>query len=348
MKTIHWTVDKKQSPEKLYPQIAQAAGLLAANEAVAFPTETVYGLGANAESDEAVKKIYDAKGRPGDNPLIVHVADQEQALGLVRDIPAYAMKLMNMFWPGALTVILPLKEDRLSPLVTAGLSTVAIRMPDHPIALALIKQAGVPVAAPSANTSGKPSPTEAKHVVLDLDGKIAGIIDGGATGVGVESTVLDCTKPIPVILRPGGVTKEQLEGAVGRVELDGGLADESAVPISPGMKYTHYAPNAPMTIVKGSRAFLQQTVDEARSQGMKTGILTVEEHKNLYRADAVIACGSLSQPESVAANLYRVLRQFNEREDLDLIFSESFSEEGVGLAVMNRLMKAAGHRVRSE
>ncbi|AZB40915.1 threonylcarbamoyl-AMP synthase [Bacillus sp. FJAT-42376] len=348
MNTIHWTVDKTADLSKGYPQITQAAALLADNEAIAFPTETVYGLGANAGSSEAVKKIYEAKGRPGDNPLIVHVASHKQAIGLVDNVPAYAMKLMSMFWPGALTVILPVKEGKLSPLVTAGLSTVAIRFPDHPIALALIQQAGVPIAAPSANLSGKPSPTKAEHVARDLNGRIAGIVDGGPTGVGVESTVLDCTKPIPVILRPGGVTKEQLEAVIGTVHMDQALADETQAPISPGMKYTHYAPNAPLTIVEGSLEFLQRIADEARAAGKKTGILTVEEHKEALHADEVIACGSLGQLETVASNLYGVLRQFNENEELDVIYSEAFPSEGVGLAIMNRLMKAAGHRVIEE
>ncbi|MBS2970867.1 threonylcarbamoyl-AMP synthase [Metabacillus sp. KIGAM252] len=348
MDTIHWTVDKDNDLSKGYPQIAQAAALLAQNETVAFPTETVYGLGANAGSDEAVKKIYEAKGRPGDNPLIVHVADHNQALELVSDIPAYAMKIMSMFWPGALTVILPQKEGKLSSLVTAGLSTVAIRMPDHPIALALIKEAGVPIAAPSANLSGKPSPTEAAHVAMDLDGRIAGIVDGGATGVGVESTVLDCTKSIPVILRPGGVTQEQLEAVIGPVHVDQALSDETQAPKSPGMKYTHYAPNAPLTVVKGTRDFLQKLADEARSEGKKVGILTTSEYKEEFRAEEVLACGSILQLETVASSLYGVLRQFNQNAELDLIYSEAFPEKGVGQAIMNRLMKAAGHRVIEE
>ncbi|MGD6816525.1 L-threonylcarbamoyladenylate synthase [Metabacillus sp. 84] len=348
MDTIHWTVDKNLDSSKLYPQVIQAAELLANNETVAFPTETVYGLGANAGSDEAVEKIYKAKGRPGDNPLIVHVSNHKQAVELVREIPAYAMKIMSMFWPGALTVILPVKEGMLSSRVTAGLSTVAIRMPDHPIALALIEQSGVPIAAPSANLSGKPSPTEAEHVAQDLDGRIAGIVDGGPTGVGVESTVLDCTKQVPVILRPGGITKEQLEEVIGPVAMDEALTDQTQAPKSPGMKYTHYAPNAPLTIVKGSLSFLQSLADEAMAEGKKVGILTTEENKQVLHADEIIACGSLASPETIAANLYSVLRRFNQNRELDLIYSEAFPEDGVGQAVMNRLKKAAGHRVTIE
>lgn len=200
MKTNLWSVDKYVDIDSSYPQIKQAADLLNKNEVIAFPTETVYGLGGNAKSDEAIAKIFAAKGRPSDNPLIIHIAKQEQLAELVKEVPEKAEQLMEAFWPGALTIIFQLKEGALSKLATAGLNTVGIRMPDHPVALKLLELANLPIAAPSANTSGKPSPTTALHVTEDLDSVIAGIVDGGPTGVGVESTVIDCTDSVPVIL----------------------------------------------------------------------------------------------------------------------------------------------------
>ncbi|MEC1589135.1 L-threonylcarbamoyladenylate synthase [Bacillus sonorensis] len=344
MNTTLWTVDSTGDLSTNYPQITQAAQLLQHNETVAFPTETVYGLGANAKSTDAVAKIYEAKGRPSDNPLIVHIADTEQLKEFAKIDSAQAETLMEQFWPGPLTLVLPCKEGVLSTRVTAGLDTVAVRMPDHPVAIELIKRAGVPVAAPSANISGKPSPTKAEHVVHDLNGRIAGIVDGGPTGVGVESTVVSCTGGIPVILRPGGVTKEQLEQAVGPVMIDQGITDEKKAPISPGMKYTHYAPEAPLAIVKGSSEDIQRLIEQYQKDGMKVGVLTTEERAGAYQADAVRICGTRDRLETVAAGLYDALRSFD-GEDLGFIFAESFPEEGVGRAIMNRLLKAAGHRV---
>ncbi|MFD3446693.1 L-threonylcarbamoyladenylate synthase [Microbacteriaceae bacterium 4G12] len=343
MDTKCWVVDNAVENQKSYPQLEEAAVLLRQKEAVAFPTETVYGLGADATSDEAVAKIFAAKGRPSDNPLIVHIATKDQLLHLVEAVPPVAEKLMDSFWPGPLTLIFP-KKDGISEKVTAGLSTVAVRMPDHPIALALIKQANVPVAAPSANRSGRPSPTLASHVYEDLQGKIAGIVDGGATGVGVESTVLDCTTEMPVILRPGGVTKEQLEEVIGQVLLDPGLQDETQKPKSPGMKYTHYAPKAPLVIVEGTKVFIQQLANEKRNEGYKVGILTTEENLAFYDANVVLSCGVRSNLATVAAKLYEVLRSFD-AHDVDFIYSESFPMQGIGIAIMNRLIKAAGHQV---
>ncbi|MFO6496959.1 L-threonylcarbamoyladenylate synthase [Bacillus sp. z60-11] len=344
MNTMLWTVDAKGDLSTNYPQITQAARLLQQNETVAFPTETVYGLGANAKSTEAVAKIYEAKGRPSDNPLIVHIADIQQLEEFAKVDSSQASALMERYWPGPLTLVLPCKQGVLSTRVTAGLDTVAVRMPDHPVALALIKEAGVPVAAPSANVSGKPSPTKAAHVIHDLNGRIAGIVDGGPTGVGVESTVVSCTGDIPVILRPGGVTKEQLEAAAGTVLIDQGITDEEKAPLSPGMKYTHYAPEAPLAIVNGTSEEIQRLIGQYQKDGMKVGVLTTEERAGAYRADAVRICGRRDRLETVAAGLYDALRSFDE-EKLDYIFAESFPEEGVGRAVMNRLLKAAGHRV---
>jgi len=338
-----WVVDNVVERKKYYPQLQEAAKLLRENEAVAFPTETVYGLGANAMDDEAIAKIFEAKGRPSDNPLIVHIGTKSQLDGIVKEIPPVAEKLMAHFWPGPLTIILPRKEG-ISERVTAGLNTVGVRMPDHPVALALIEEANVPVAAPSANRSGRPSPTLASHVYEDLNGKIAGIVDGGATGVGVESTVIDCTSPVPTILRPGGITKEQLEAVIGTVSLDPALKDEKEKPKSPGMKYTHYAPKAPLSIVEGSREFIQQLVDGKKEEGFKVGVLTTEEYQHVYNADVILSCGVRSDLASVATKLYDVLRTFDASE-VDVIFSESFSNEGIGNAIMNRLTKAAGHHI---
>lgn len=347
MKTQFWSVDKHVDNIENYPQISQAADLLKKNEVIAFPTETVYGLGGNAESDEAVQKIFEAKGRPSDNPLIIHIAEINQLNRFAKNIPENAKILMGTFWPGPLTLVLNKRDGFLSEKATAGLSTVAVRMPDHPVALAVIKESGLPIAAPSANRSGKPSPTTAKHVADDLDGRIAGIVDGGPTGVGVESTVLDCTEPVPVILRPGGITKEQIEKVIGPVKVDPALLDTGQAPKSPGMKYRHYAPNAPFYLVDGSREYIQKLIKEKQTEGLKAGVLTTEDGKRFYDAYLVLACGNRSNLETVASSLYETLRKFNDSE-VDIIFSEVFPEEGVGQAIMNRLLKAAGHRVLTE
>lgn len=344
MKTNVWPVDKLVDNLESYPQIIEAADFLQNNEVIAFPTETVYGLGGNAENSDAVAKIFAAKGRPSDNPLIIHIADASQLADFVTEVPAKAATLMEHFWPGPLTIIFKKKDGKLSELATAGLSTVAVRMPNHPVALALIKASGLPIAAPSANTSGKPSPTLARHVHEDLDGKIAGIVNGGPTGVGVESTVIDCTDEIPVILRPGGVTKEQIEAIVGEVLVDPALKNSEAAPKSPGMKYRHYAPDAPFYLVEGSHAFLQKLVDEKRREGKKVGVLTTAEAAGDYRADLVLSCGRRGELETVATSLYETLRAFND-SSIDVIFSETFPDEGVGVAIMNRLTKAAGNQI---
>jgi L-threonylcarbamoyladenylate synthase len=347
MNTKVWKVDKYVDNLVNNPQVVDAAHFLRENEVVALPTETVYGLGGNAESDEAVAKIFAAKGRPSDNPLIIHIADREQLNRFVAEVPAKAEILMDAFWPGPLTVIFKKKEGVLSEKATAGLATVAVRMPDHPVALALLKVCGLPIAAPSANSSGKPSPTNAVHVMDDLNGKIAGVLDGGATGVGVESTVVDCTESVPVILRPGGVTKEQLAAVIGEVRVDPALTDEAAKPKAPGMKYRHYAPNAPLYMVSGTREFLQGLVEEKRQEGLRVGVLTTVENVEFYHADVVFACGRRAELETVATALYDTLRRFNET-DVDIIYSEVFSSTGVGHAIMNRLQKAAGNKLITE
>jgi L-threonylcarbamoyladenylate synthase len=347
MNTKVWKVDNYVDNLENNPQIVDAAHFLQENEVVALPTETVYGLGGNAESDAAVGKIFTAKGRPSDNPLIIHIADKQQIGRFVREIPDNASQLMERFWPGPLTIIFKKKDGVLSELATAGLATVAVRMPDHPVALALLKKCQLPIAAPSANSSGKPSPTHAAHVIEDLNGKIAGVLDGGATGVGVESTVVDCTETIPVILRPGGVTKEQLEAVVGEVRIDPALINGESKPKSPGMKYTHYAPNAPLYLVDGSNRFLQELVDAKRAEGLRVGVLATEESLHDYQADEVLACGQRAELETVATALYETLRAFNQK-GVDIIYSEMFPSSGVGHAIMNRLEKAAGNKIITE
>ncbi|MDQ0257180.1 L-threonylcarbamoyladenylate synthase [Evansella vedderi] len=328
------------------PSIQIAAQRLQEGEVVAFPTETVYGLGGNALSDKAIHRIFQAKGRPSDNPLIVHIADENKLDDYVEKIPSHAQKLMEAYWPGPLTIVLE-DKGKLSTGVTAGLSTVAVRMPDHPIALALIRAANLPLAAPSANTSGKPSPTTAQHVYKDLKGSISTIIDGGPTGVGVESTVVDCTGKTVTILRPGGITKEQLEEVVGPVDVDPALITEDTAPKSPGMKYTHYAPSAPLVLVDGSPAFFEKKISEARASGKRVGILISEENKGRFIAHKEVVLGSKKDLSTVAAKLYESLRIFNEQE-VDIIFSEVYPEMNLGAAIMNRLRKAAGGNVLVE
>lgn len=346
METKFWIVDNSVNKEKVYPQIVDAAKKLQLGEVVAFPTETVYGLGANAFSDEAVQRIFQAKGRPSDNPLIVHIANEKQLDELVEEIPNDALKLMEAFWPGPLTIILKSKKQ-VSKFVTAGLSTVGVRMPNHPVALALIEACALPIAAPSANTSGKPSPTSAKHVFEDLNGRIAGIVDGGSTGVGLESTVIDCSQEVFTILRPGSITPEMIRDVISNVEVDPATMKETEAPKSPGMKYKHYAPNAEMHLVNGSIEFIHKLIHNSKLEGKKVGILTTEENVNQYKTDVVLACGKRNDLTTVAAALYDCIRQFNE-ENVDIIFCESFPYEGIGIAIMNRLWKACGHSIINE
>lgn len=345
MQTKRWQLN--DTAEEITPDltaIIEAANLLKQNEVVAFPTETVYGLGGNALSDKAIHKIFEAKGRPGDNPLIVHIAEENQIHDLCQRVTPAAEKMIRAFWPGPLTIILP-SNGRVSAKVTAGLDTVAVRMPSHPVALALIKACGLPVAAPSANTSGRPSPTTASHVISDLDGRIAGVVDGGQTGVGVESTVVDATSLPVTILRPGGISHEALESVLGEVAIDPALQSTKDKPKAPGMKYTHYAPKAPLYLVNGGTAAINQAIQSTHEKGEKAGVIIVEEHKEeVVGADILRTCGSLIDPASIARNLYDVLRAFDHVE-VDAIFCETIPEKGIGEAVMNRLRKAAGGRI---
>ncbi|WP_240376175.1 L-threonylcarbamoyladenylate synthase [Bacillus piscicola] len=339
-----WCVDKEDNQLTSHPDIQQAGLWIKKGEVIAFPTETVYGLGGDATNEEAVKKIFQAKGRPADNPLIVHIGERAQWHDLAADIPEMARQLADAFWPGALTLIVP-KKPSVSNLVTAGLDSVAVRMPDHPVARALITAAGVPVAAPSANRSGRPSPTKAEHVRRDLDGRIAGIVDGGASGYGLESTVVDCTGDEAWILRPGGITKEEIEDILGKekVRLPGGApADAKVTPKAPGMKYRHYAPDAPVYLLTDNSTENERQMNEAKRQGSTIAVLASEERRDEFSrcADVFLSLGSGSRLEEVSASLYDTLRRADE-SGVDIIFCETFSREGLGLAIMNRLEKAA-------
>ncbi|KMK78264.1 L-threonylcarbamoyladenylate synthase [Alkalihalobacillus pseudalcaliphilus] len=340
--TFHWTVDKNEENLKENQGIIEAAHLLQQGEVIAFPTETVYGLGANALDEAAIAKIFIAKGRPNDNPLIVHIARREQLNDLVQEPSEKARALIESFWPGPLTLIFK-QTGSVAKNVTAGLDTVAVRMPDHPVAEALLLASDLPLAAPSANLSGKPSPTAAEHVWTDLQGRVVGIIDGGSTGVGLESTVLDVTGEIPILFRPGGITKEAIESVVGPIQVDPALKKDDQAPRSPGMKYTHYAPQGDLFLVS-EKEEIQGYVDKWRLQGKMVGVLATEESKSNYEADVIISCGSRANLASVANQLYDALRAFD-KKGVELIFAEIFSEEGIGLAIMNRLEKASAGRI---
>ncbi|WP_297536517.1 L-threonylcarbamoyladenylate synthase [Thermococcus sp.] len=322
-------------------KIKVAARLILGGKLVAFPTETVYGLGADALNEKAVRRIFEAKGRPADNPLIVHIAEFDDLKKLAREIPEEARLLAKKFWPGPLTIVLPKREE--VPLVTTGgLDTVAVRMPAHPIALALIK-ASTPIAAPSANISGKPSPTLAEHVVDDFYGRIEAIIDGGPTWVGVESTVIDLSSERPTLLRPGGLPLEEIEKVIGPVEIHPAVKGKAVdLARAPGMKYRHYSPNAQVVVVEGPRERVREKIEELiaeyRSKGYRVGVMATEE----FEADEFFHLGKTV--EDVARNLFRALRELD-RRGVDVIIAEGVEERGLGLAVMNRLRKASGYRI---
>ena len=325
--------------------IAQAAKIIREGGLVGMPTETVYGLGANALDETAVMKIFEAKGRPADNPLIVHVSCVEEVAPLVRAIPEAAKKLMQAYWPGPMTLVLP-KADCIPAAVSAGLDTVGIRLPASEAARALIAAAGCPIAAPSANRSGRPSPTTAQHVFEDMDGRIPMILDGGACGVGVESSVIDATGHVPVILRPGGVTPEMVEAVVGCVAVDEHVMSplqEGDIVRSPGMKYKHYAPKAKTVIFDGCAenviAAIIARYDEAEAAGGKPAILGFDEHD--FGARTRISLGSAARPDEAAARLFAALRELDERGET-LALCEAVEATGIGLAVMNRMGRAAG------
>ena len=345
MQTIIRKVDENCIDEMI---MKEAGALLKQGALVAFPTETVYGLGANALDSEAAAKIYAAKGRPSDNPLIEHIADMDALPLITAEIPEAAKKLAAKFWPGPLTMVMR-KSDVVPYGTTGGLDTVAVRMPSHPIALEMIRHGGGYIAAPSANTSGRPSPTLASHVADDMNGIVPLILDGGAVGIGIESTIVDLTDEIPTILRPGFITKEMLQEVVGEVQIDKGLdADSKTPPKAPGMKYRHYAPKAELMIVEGSSeavvAKINALVRENEEKGICTGIIGTEETISRYPAGIVKCMGTRNDELSISSHLYGILREFDE-SDAKVIYSESFEEGAMGSAIMNRLLKAAGHKI---
>ncbi len=338
-----------QKPE--IEKIRIAADLIKKGGLVAFPTETVYGLGADALNPKATLALFTAKKRPLDNPPIVHVSDADDVHKLAKTIPSAAKKLMKRFWPGPLTLIFHRSE--IVPSVTvAGLDTIAVRMPKHNVALALIRESGCPIAAPSANLAGKPSPTSAKHVLEDLDGRIDAVLDAGSTSIGVESTVVDLTIYPPQVLRPGGTPFEVLKKVVGRLELNPVVTAEKALSIermrSPGLKHRHYAPNAQMLIVEGEVSAVVSKVRELvasyLAKNCRVGVLCTNETIDRYRADVVKSLGSRRDLTGIARNLFRLLREFD-LEGVDVIVAEGVPVEGLGLAVMNRLRKASGYSI---
>lgn len=331
-------------------ELSEAAEILREGGLVAFPTETVYGLGANALDEHAAKKIYAAKGRPSDNPLIAHISCIEELIPLVSEFPEAGKKLADKYWPGPLTMVFA-KSDIVPYGTTGGLDTVAVRMPSDPVANRLIRLAGVPIAAPSANTSGRPSPTKAEHVWQDMQGKIEMILDGGPVGIGLESTIVDVSGDIPALLRPGAITLEMLEETLGQIEIDpaiqGPLA-EGMKPKAPGMKYRHYAPAASMTLFEGEQTRvvdeINQRVKKALEEGKNVGVICTDETEQMYSLGIVRSIGTRAKEETIAHNLFSLLREFDDQK-VEVIFSESFAKDHLGQAIMNRLLKAAGYQV---
>ena len=333
----------------------EEAGLRLAGEVikggglVAFPTETVYGLGGDALNPESARKIYAAKGRPSDNPLIIHICRFEDMRGIVREVPREAEIIADVFWPGPITMILP-KAENVPYETTGGLDTVAVRFPSHPVARKLIAYGGGYIAAPSANISGRPSPTAARHVTEDMNGRIEMILDAGDAGIGLESTILDLTSRKPVILRPGFVTREMLDRVLGKVDTDAAIVspDSGQAPKAPGMKYRHYAPKGEMTVVKGVEeqvvSYINERCRECRDAGRRTGVIATDETLSGYCADVCRSVGCRHDEEAIARELYRILREFDD-EAVEVIYAEAFDDSGIGRAIMNRLLKAAGHRV---
>ncbi len=339
-------IDENHIDENL---IEEAARIIEGGGLVSFPTETVYGLGADGLNEEAVKKIFEAKGRPQDNPLILHVHSIDQVEELAEEIPPIARLCMDKFWHGPITFLF--KRSSLVPdIITAGLDTVAIRMPENKIALDLIKKSKRPIAAPSANISGRPSPTSAKHVIEDLSGKIDMIIDGGSTGIGLESTVLDLSLDPPMILRPGGITEKDLEKILPNIVFDSSIIkeEEGKIPRSPGQKYRHYAPKAEMMIFSGDMGDVVHAIasrtKEYINEGKTVGIICTDESKDSYKEGILISMGSRDSEETIARNLFGILREFNDLE-VDVILAEAIEMSNLGIAIMNRMMKAASGKI---
>lgn len=344
--TTEYIVVNEEAPDG--EVIRRAGRIIRDGGLVAFPTETVYGLGGDALNPSSSRKIYEAKGRPSDNPLIVHICRWEDVAPIVSEIPPQAVILAEVFWPGPLTMILK-KNDRVPKETTGGLDTVAIRFPSDKVAQALIAASGGYIAAPSANRSGRPSPTLARYCLEDLDGRVEMILDGGQVG-GLESTIIDLTQEEPVILRPGFITKEMLEEVLDAVEEDRAVIDPDSgiAPKAPGMKYKHYAPRGELMIFKGERdkvvAGINQAAAREMAAGKKTGVICTDETEQQYKADSVKSTGCRGDDKSTARELFRILREFDD-EGIERIYSESFDEGYLGKAIMNRLMKAAGHKV---
>lgn len=328
--------------------LKKAGELIRAGEVVAFPTETVYGLGADVFNENAVKKIFEAKNRPMDNPLIVHVASKEDILTVAREIPKNAQLLIDKFMPGPITIVLP-KRHEIPLCVTGGIDTVGIRIPEHIGAREFIKACGCPIPAPSANSSGKPSPTSAKHVFDDLDGRIPLILDGGESNCGVESTVISLCGETPLLLRPGMVTYEMLCEVLGKVDIHPSVLENNKVDkaASPGMKYKHYSPKARVVIVDGNINTVSDFYDFALSYGKNPVILWQEEELTLLNSRNSIAFYSGNDTKIAAKNLFKLLRECD-KKGFDTVFITSVSEKGAGLSVMNRMLRAAAFTVLND
>ncbi len=353
MQTKIISIAEGEAVNSIEDKLALAGEIIKNGGLVAFPTETVYGLGGDALNRESSKKIYAAKGRPSDNPLIIHIADMEHLGRIVSEIPQSAVKLSKAFWPGPLTMIMK-KSSEVPYETTGGLDTVAVRMPSHKIARRFIEKAGGYVAAPSANLSGKPSPTNAKYVAQDMMGRIDMIIDADGVDIGLESTIVDLTGDVPMILRPGFITQNMLSKVVGEVDMDVTIFDNSSnkAPKAPGMKYRHYAPKGELVIVEGDESdtinYINKQTRLHMEKGEKTGVIGTQSHIDKYHADSVKNAGNSDNPLEVSNRLYTFLREFDD-EKVEYIYSESFGssfeDEGFGQAVMNRLLKAAGHKI---
>ncbi len=350
METEVVVINENNIDDDAAKSLKKAGEIIRGGGLVAFPTETVYGLGGDALNPDSSKKIYAAKGRPSDNPLIVHVYRFEDVVRIVSDMPEAARKLAKAFWPGPLTMIMN-KNGEVPYETTGGLDTVAIRMPNNKIALKLIEESGGFIAAPSANTSGRPSPTVARYCVEDLSGKIEMIIDGGQVGIGLESTIVDLTSKVPMILRPGYITADMLKEVLGEISIDRTIIDSTSTqkPKAPGMKYRHYAPKGDLMIVQGSQKevvdYINSRAKEAKENGKRVGVICTDSTKALYEAEVIKSVGDRSDENTVAHELFKVLREFDD-ENVDVMFSESFDDSGIGQAIMNRLLKAAGHNLK--